>query len=220
MSANIRKIAIVGGAIAVLGGIGFIIYAIVWALNSKLGKSLAPYLGFVNSILASLAAHPVEWIALIGLGIAAVVAAPIIYQVAKYVRERQVLKKSMQAANEEVTETAKKPFTDEAIEEMDLLSSKNDFARADVVMQARALQSLPKMNIEDREKLATSERLLTEQRAFSKLMEDSYREKVKGSSEEDISEARNGWTEGLKLEEAQVKESAALHLSLFDKYVK
>jgi len=216
LPATFRKIAIVGGAVTVLGGIGFIIYAIVWALNSKIGKSLAPFLGFVNSILASLAAHPVEWIALIGLGIAAVIAAPIIYQIAKYIRERQVLKKSMQKANEESADTTKKPFTEEAIDDIDVLSSRTDFARADVVKQARVLQKLDTLSSEDRGNLQHSERLLEERRVYSRLMEDKYNE---ARNAEEKTEAKGAWDDALRSEGNQVGASSELHLALFDKYV-
>lgn len=137
-SERMRKVMLVGGSVLAIGGIGLVVYAIAWVMNSNVFKALAPVIGFFKSLLASFAAHPIAWIAAIGVAIALVIGGPLVYNLVQYMRECRLTKIAMETTNKvNVSKGEPETFTKAEIAAIDVQLP--DFSKVSLMERARAL---------------------------------------------------------------------------------
>ena len=121
---GVRKAIMIAGGVAVVGGVGLIIYAVVWAVNTKIFKVFSEYFGFLKGLITALTAHPMLWISLIATAVAAVIGGPTIMKAIEYIRAQRALRNAKELENDRARIDGRpNPNTQESIMALDPLIS-------------------------------------------------------------------------------------------------
>jgi hypothetical protein len=127
----------IGGIVLALGGVGLIVYMIVWALKSKLAQALAPYLGWLKSVLLSISSHPIAWLAAIGGLAALAIGGYVAYAIVNYIRGQKTAQKEIERDAKATKAKGEEPHYTE--EQKAAASTTDDVFVGKVVKQARVL---------------------------------------------------------------------------------
>lgn len=113
----------------VVGGIGAVVFAVVWALGTKLYDAMAPFFNVVDSILGSITAHPIAWIAAIGAAVLGVVGTYAGYKVYQHVNVQKKQIEAMKVVNADSLKSGGKVIYSQG--DMDALNAAKSVAAAD-----------------------------------------------------------------------------------------
>lgn len=190
-----HKFMLVGGGLLSVLGIGVVVYLVVWALGSKVYKALSPILGFLKSLILSILAHPVLWLAAIGAVLLVVVGSPVVAKVADYIKAKRSLKKVLdEKSKEAIAEGKPDPVPEAAKAAADVVT--NVAAAAEVVQVAKAAEfDMTLLSVEEHNKLKAQVEAV-----------DSFRKAIDGIKESDFDSKGdyNAFRDGL-IDEWQVK---------------